>query len=128
MLMKLTPGVNFIKILLVSFSCKSVFGSFSLFTFWHRHFLAKEYRYKSCSYNVDEINSGSRRRNQHFNHAKELIKPTHVFILYHNNNNNSNNNINKVGGWMRKIVVDVAVAVVVLDIVVVIIVVVKSGK
>jgi len=70
------------------------------------------------------------RRNQHFNHAKELIKPTHVFILYHNNNHNHNNSNSKVGRCMRKIVVDFAahyvVAVVVLDVVIVVIV--KSGR
>jgi len=56
MLMKLTPGFNFVNILCVSFSHESALSRFSLITAWLGIFLAKEYRHKSCRWNVDEIN------------------------------------------------------------------------
>ncbi len=55
MLMKLTTGVNFNKILCKSFSCKC--GMHSFFPITVRNFLAKEYMGKSFSLNVGEIDN-----------------------------------------------------------------------
>jgi hypothetical protein len=44
----ITGGVNFINILLKTFSYESVFCSFSLDTVWICNFLEQKYRRKSC--------------------------------------------------------------------------------
>jgi hypothetical protein len=56
MLMKLTPGVNFINILQEPFSNKSALHSFSLITIWLWNFLSKEYLQKApCKMFVEMI-------------------------------------------------------------------------
>ncbi len=47
--------VNFINILLNTFSYKIILRSFSLVTVWLMDLLVQEYRRKHCSLNVDEI-------------------------------------------------------------------------
>jgi len=49
MLVKLTPGANFINILLGIFGTKVLWAAFLQVTFWLCNFLAQEYQRKSYS-------------------------------------------------------------------------------